>query len=106
MGVRLVSEFQCKGCGKTNTIVEISLLPSIQVVRPDPAPNHTPFEDLDYGAFENFYEGAPVLGFGCETEWCQFWQGSYGSPVNRDQQPALLFERAPNLADIATIVAE
>ena len=101
-----MSVFQCKGCGKTDTIVEISLLPSTQRVQPDQGKGATPFEDVDYGAFENFYEGAPVLGFGCDTEWCHFWHGSYGYPNDRDQQPVLMFETAPKLEDIAMIVPE
>jgi len=105
--VTLVSSvFQCKGCGETDSIVEVSLLPSIQTVRPDPAPNATPFEDVDYSVSDpvDFWEGAPVLGYACRNERCRFWHGSYGYPNDRDQEPVLMFETAPKLEDIATIV--
>lgn len=95
--------FKCRGCGETDSIVEVSLIPSIQNVTPDPAPNHAPYEDVDYGDYENFYESLTVLGFACSTDTCPFWQGSYGHPARFENTGSKrpIFEWARKLQDIA-----
>lgn len=99
--------FRCKGCGEIDSIVEITLIPSIQTVQPDPADDHTPYEDVDYTSSDpdNFYEDAPVLGFGCRNERCTFWHGHHGYS-RYDEQPLMMFDRAPDLRTIAKEVDE
>jgi len=67
--------FRCKGCGETNSIVEVSLVPRIVGVSPDGDGG------LDYdsrGNDEYDWEAETVLQYACSNESCRFWQGQYG----------------------------
>lgn len=97
--------FRCKGCGTDGSIVEVQLIPSIQTVRPDPATNHTPFEDVDYGGVTDWREAMTVLGFACRNESCEHWHGNWGTPSREEQVNAhgrfFEFVIAEDLSDIA-----
>ncbi|HEX5016579.1 MAG TPA: hypothetical protein VFX15_03215 [Actinomycetes bacterium] len=90
--------YRCKGCGEIDTIHEISLVPRSVGIRPDG-------EYLSRGwGDECYWEEETIIGVGCDNDKCEYWHGSWGHPMNRDQQPALLFETAPKLEDIAEVV--
>jgi hypothetical protein len=101
-----MTHYKCKGCGELDSIVEISLVPTIQFVFPEQAENAVPFEDVDYGTQEHFPEAETVIGFGCFTESCQFWQGDYGNRAGIYESKWFRFDRALDLQQIAEVVEE
>lgn len=96
--------YRCKGCGATDSIGEISVVPRFVVIRPDG-------EYLSRGwGDECFWESETVLGYACDNEQCEYWQGNYGTPSREMQVNAhgsfVEFDMARTIEDIADSVEE
>lgn len=57
---------QCKRCDAP--VAEVSLVPRTMVVQDDGA--------YDEASDEAFWEGETVIGYGCENDRCENWQGN------------------------------
>ena len=68
--------YRCKGCGEYYTIVEVSLVPRTVGVRPPTEPIYGP--EYDTGHDVAYWEDEVVVGYGCLTESCRWWQGNLG----------------------------
>lgn len=83
------TEYTCRLCGSRN-IVEISLVPRTYPMDPETGELATMGED------EAFWESETVLGYGCDTETCENWQGHWGNLKYEDgvfrADPAPTFE--------------
>lgn len=97
-----MKQFRCKGCGEIDSIVEISLAPRIAWIEPPTEPIYGPeYPGLD----KVFWEAETVLGYGCNNEECEFWQGIWGSPAeHRKESSYFKFTRAKDLDEIAEVV--
>lgn len=97
--------FKCKHCGELDSIVEVSVVPRVfRGIEPDGEGG------IDYmnGHDEAFWEAETNLGFACDNESCDYWQGNYGTPALTDgsdtERP--VFEWAWKLDEIAEIIEE
>lgn len=92
-------EFRCRGCGTVDTIVAVSAPTRIKGVRPD-GEGGIEWKDVPDTTFD---EGEADLGYGCENENCEFWQGNYGVSGNA-LEGQFHMKTGPTLDGIAEIV--
>lgn len=93
--------FRCKGCGETETIVEVEVVPrkhAIVATGPD--------LDFEYGSEDDaFWEASITLGYACDNDECRYWQGDT-SHAERWIDGAPLIKAGYKLEDIAVAVLD
>lgn len=95
-----MSMIRCRGCGKFDTVVQVSLVPRIFGMRA--VDGEVVIDDGTDGRVldEAYWEGETVIGHGCTNVDCEFWQGDPGISV-RDGAFTVL--PAYDLADVAEV---
>jgi hypothetical protein len=89
-----MSHYECRGCGETNNVVAVSLVPRTQYI----------FPGDEWGSDEAYWEGETVIGFGCMNDECRFAQVNVGAPIPTRRGWSV--RRGPTLKQVAKEVPD